>query len=483
MPYIQGTATDHDDLIAQLCTWVSDAEIHGADAWEVMQQEPWPKGTIIKAHGWGEGEHFYIGFMPKKVIQGTTYKEWLTQKDVMLREFVWSRNGLRISPTTSPIFISGTTVTVGEGESSSSYSLSEPEIFQRSAWPLFLGAFKQYSPGLDWQEQAGASSIAPKGFPLFYTTREPGLKKFTPPLFPGVGFPAIAMNIDGPMSGVFKFWATKDRHRIVLVTNDSGFWNVAHLGFLEPYHKPHEYACPLCVIGGTSGAKTMGQSIFMNPGDAYPTPTLGFRFDYSVKNADLSSGLPVSAAAPANTSSTWTDENYLSQVQLMLPDGTWSSFFNWLNKEETLTDACGSSISYSYANKEPELNTEAKNYVLPTNGNVGKLQHIYTTASEDPIYSLSPLELAHGTSEATMRADVLGSVWGIYWPSSKVLRYGEVTFEEKKFLVVPNLYEGRRWYYPHGKTDITSIDALVEQHNVISEITNGISACIIRLED
>lgn len=493
MPYIKGTATDHEDMLSQLCTWVSDAAIHGDDAWEVMRNEPWPKGTIVKAHGWGEGEHFYLGFMPKKIIKGQTFAEWFFQREVIMREFVWSQNGLNITPGNPnvKIIVSGNAVVVaivdkdGNQIDSTTYYIQTSDIFEASSWPLFLGAFKQYSAELDWVEQAGAYQPRPMTFPLLYiNSKNPTSRnKYTPPPLPGVGFPAMSMDINGPIAGVFDWWAVKDRHRIVIATNNSGYWDVAHLGFLEPYHKPYEYACPLCVIGGTSGAKSVGESIYYSPGQRYPTPTLGFRFDYTPGNPNLSRGLPISADSPAPSGVSWYEDNYFSQVQLMLADGTWSSFFNWTSAKQVITESCGESISYYYADQTPVRNTVVKSFIMPTNENVGKLRHTYTDDIDKFIYTLKPIELVHGTNEVTARADMLGRLWRIYWPSSKVLRYGEVTFDGKKYLIVPNGNAGRLWYYPHGKTGITNIEQLISQYNEIASMSEGMDACLIRLEE
>lgn len=481
MPYIKGTATDYEDLLSQLCAWVTDSAIHGADAWEIMQQEPWPKGTIIKAHGWDAGEHFYLGFMPKKIILGQTYKEWFLEKNTLLREYVWADNGLRLKPENT-VNISGNTIAIQGTQRTITFKTSE--IFYDSAWPMFLGAFKQFSPGLDWVEQAGGYTPKPKIFPLLIrdSTNPMATGKFYPPPFPGVGFPAMSMDADGPISGVVQWWATKDRHRIILAVNNSGQWEVAHLGFLEAYHKPNEYACPLCVIGGTSGARTMGQSIFFSSAAKYPTPTMGFRFDYTTKNRDLGRGLPTYAASPGNDRDSWTKENYFSQVQLMMGDGTWKSFFNWLSQEQVITESCGESVSYYYAKSRPERNSATKSVILPTNSNVGRLKHVLTDSADSFLYSLLPIELAHGTDSVTSQADTLGILWRMYWPSSQVLRYGEATLSGKKHLVVPNSYEGRMWWLPHGKTGITDVDALALEYNEVTEMNAGMS-CVIRLED
>lgn len=89
-----GTAKSFDDLIAQLIAWVTDETIHGDDAWNVMRSEPWPRGTILRAHGRRKGEYQYIGLMPNTIVKGETYPKWLFTKPNLATYFVWSPNGL-----------------------------------------------------------------------------------------------------------------------------------------------------------------------------------------------------------------------------------------------------------------------------------------------------------------------------------------------------------------------------------------------------
>ena len=490
MPYIKGVAADFPDLVAQLCTWVSNAAIHGADAWEVMRQEPWPKGTIIKAHGWESGEHFYIGLMPAEIIKDTTYKEWILQREVITREFIWNPYCLNAKPEEYETVIDQFNLITctkkdknGNIQNQIKARLDKPEIFQKSAKPLFLGAFKQYAEELDWHEQAGGNKTKVKIKDAYYYVQgDSKPKPFSPPPYPGVGYPAMCMDYEGPLNGFFEWWAIKDRHRIVIVTNNSGFWDVAHLGFMEPYHKPDEYACPLCVVGGTSGVRTAGEMISLS--GSYASPVTGVRFDYSTGNWQLGRGLPTSAGTPWDSSSlTFKDDERLSQVQLMLPDGTWQSFYNWLFEEGKVAIPSSSGPpSYEFCHGKPAQNENIKHFIRPCFSNVGKTKNLYNANADDFTYQLEPLELVQGTLFNNVQ-NMLGKLWRITWPSGTVLRFGEFTFSGKKYLVVPNGFEGRAWYIQHGRTYTMDADDLFEEQKEIYEQTIGNSACVIRLED
>ena len=80
-----------------------------------------------------------------------------------------------------------------------------PDIFERSAQVLHLGAFKQYSELLDWHEQAGGMDFT--DLPLMnlqYTTKignaNPYMQDFNPPVYPGVGYPSLSLDSNGPVS-------------------------------------------------------------------------------------------------------------------------------------------------------------------------------------------------------------------------------------------------------------------------------------------
>ena len=97
MPHLIGYASSFEDLLGQLTAWATDSAIHGQDAWELMRSDPWPRGTILKAHGWEENEHFYVGLMPTAIQKGVSYKNWFYDPKVMLSEFVWHKKGLGLT--------------------------------------------------------------------------------------------------------------------------------------------------------------------------------------------------------------------------------------------------------------------------------------------------------------------------------------------------------------------------------------------------
>lgn len=505
MPYQKGTATGFDDLVTQIIHWTTNEEIHGDEAWELMRSEPWPKGTILKAHGWESGEKQYLGLMPAKLYKGVSYKNWFYTEKVFTEEWVWNQKGLNIKPgidigyyrqnpqdPESPLFgypmnriavninnnPSVTTFALdyqGHVTDSTSYTfLDVPDIVEKSSQAMFLGVFKQYAPDLDFDKQAGGQRPPVQAKPLKYLNSKQinTYTTFTPPVYPGIGFPAIGMDIEGPIGETIDYWLIKDRHRLIIVTFNSGFWDVAYLGFIEPYHKPTEYAFPAAVIGGTTGVIPVGETVaYFNS----PLPETGFRFDFSTKNWSLSRGLPTFAASPWNGS--WSDESAFSQAQLLLPDGEWKSFANWCIRKEVISVYTGSSYpNYYYGHKEPERVPSLIHYIRPTITNLGRTCHILDDITT---YQLEPIEFIQDRIDAK---NCFGRLWRMYWPSCPIKNYGEQTIDGKKYLVVPNGWEGRRWHIPHGRTHLMDTEDLMGQDMKNEEFTRHMN-CVIRLED
>jgi hypothetical protein len=449
-----------------------------------MRNDPYPNGTILKAHGWEDGEHFYLGFMPKLFIQDETYKNWFYQNSILANEFVYAKNGLGLQPDQVKISIAEKIVQVITkdlygNDITNRYQFINPDIFNKSSQAMFLGVFKQYSSGLEWHEQAdGQRPYMPiKAIPYINMADPRSVLNMQPPVMPGIGFPAIGMNMDGPEDGYVKFWLTKDRQRLTIVTYNSGYWDVAHLGYLEPYHVPTEYAFPAVVIGGTSGAVVTGNTTYSNS-DA-PITNVGFKFDFSLDNTCLSHGVPTFSATPWDGSDTWNDSRGLSQTQLMLPDGVWQSFANYALQKEIISVYSGGQYpNYYYAHKEPEQPNGLQHYIRPTFNNCGATKHIYDTAGSET-YQLEPIEFVQGKNTSV---NMFGKLKNLYWTSSPVYRYGEIFLNKKLYLIVPNAWEGRKWHIPHGRTGIVDETILLEQDKKITEISNTMN-CVIKLED
>jgi hypothetical protein len=510
-PYQKRQIYSFADAIEQIIAYVTSEELHGEDAWQLIQHEPWPKGTILRAHGWQPGEKQYIGLMTTAMYMGSSYRNWfqgsvLGNKEVIATEFVYNKNGLNL-PHGTPFVVDDLSVTVQsvsyewqehevndqftykvgvrkmDGNSSTTYTFSNPEIFAGNSQALFFGVFKQYDEDLNWHEQPGAPTppVKPKAI-KYYTSRSPNPTNWVPPAYPGVGFPAIGCDALGFIDGIATLWMVKDRHRLTIVIQNRDYWDVAQAGFLVPNHNPTEYAFPAVVVGSHSGAMPVIEP-FTYPGASAPTLETGYKFDYSLTNTQLSHGNMMYAAAPW-TGGTWNDNNCVSQVQAMLPDGTWKCFANWAVTKEILSERSGGTVPiYYFANKEPEQPSGMNYTIYPTYLDVTELQNVYDTTDEHLIkYQLEPVRLMQNENTANPRRAILGDLWRIYWPSRKVARYGEQVLDGKMHLVIPCGWEGRQFHYPHGFTRVVDPITLLATQRRIAKKSETMK-CVIRLED
>jgi hypothetical protein len=486
MPYIRGHAESFEDVISQVITWATDTNIHGSDAWELMRNEPWPRGTILKAHGWEEGEHFYIGLMPHQVEVGKTYANWFMQKSILSTGFVWAKEGLNLAPNTY-FTTSGLQVTIPKEKGSYVANfVKTPEIFFKNAKIMYGGVFKQYAEGLEWHEQAGGITLDKIGvMPLQYIVTDTQyaapsyptvLQMPNPPIYPGVGYPAIGMDITGPLDGILEYWIVKDAHRMTIVVRNRGYWDVLHLGFLEPYAIQSQYPFPAVAIGGTSGAVATCVLSAQTAGGYYEAPTItGILFDYRPSNWSLTHSIPPFASIP------FDDKNSISNANIMLPDGRWQTFANWVQgvTVEITRDYRGYLTNRYFLRNKPARTHVLQHYIRPGCSDLNTTQHVYDPAGVGITYQMEPIEFVDATADSP---SLLGKLWGMYWPSMRVAQYGESIINDKKYLVLPNSWEGRRWHIMNNFTTTSDYDLLLQQELEI-EIMSQQMNCVITLEE
>lgn len=477
MPWTKGTAKSFEELIQKIIEWATDAAIHGADVWELARHEAYPRGTILKGHGFKEGEHFYAGLMPLSIAKGSTYRNWFLQKQNLASYFVWSENGLN-----QP----GSDFSHSNGQASFaiqnvSYAFAEtPEIFTHSAKVMFMGMFKQYQPDFDWAEQAGGMDFGDYKLRSILYTRSGSDSKsdFYPPVLPGVGYPALSMESYGPEMGYFKYWLTKNRRCLILTMQNGPWWDSAYIGFLEPYDH-EEYAFPAVVVGGTSGAISTGIDTYYSSKQRNPTARMGVQFDYRPRSWHFSHGIAPFAGVPTE------DEKNFSPVYLMLPDGQWESFYNYVQTLSAVrhhTCNVSSGIPNSYIRNSPKRPSVFNRFIRPGETDLRNFSHVYIDDPEVCEYKLEPLELVQGKAQNT---GVLGRLWRMYLPSFQPIRYGEVHINGKTCLMLPNVFEDRKFHLKGRAYDLkekTDVDALFLEERELTARSKPMQL-LIRLED
>ncbi len=423
----RGTAASFEDLIAIVSAWATDSAIHGADAWQLMRSDAWPRGAIFRARGRKEGEVLYLGLMANRIEKGKTYADWFMKKENLATYFVWHKNGLN---KIAPVEVSGSTV-------NKATFTETPDIFAHSARVLHFGVFKQYIAGLDWHEQPGGMRFDHiKLLPIPYSVEgASGTIDFHPPLLPGCGYPAFGMNFEGPKNLVFDYWLVKDAHTLSVVINNNGVWDHAFLGAFLPYDN-EEYAFPAVVIGGTSGFVEKGINVWYSPAQQTPTPVRGIQLDYRPEEWSCAHGLAPFAGAAEDVEGTPT------QVMICLPDGRWRGAANYVQRLEVVPHfVCSGPVPlYHFVREAPKRPQHIPYRIRPTETDVQDFSHLYDKGGS---WKFEPIELFAAGKE---QRGIIGRIPYIAFPSHPVGKEGETRVNGKLQLVLPNGWTGRRFH-------------------------------------
>ena len=462
-----GKAASFEDLIQQIIVWATDTAIHGSDTWKVMRNDPWPRGTILRAQGRRAGEYQYIGLLPNRISKGITYRDWLLTKKNIATYFVWAADGL--NRPGADFSFNGTTVVLAKG---GSYAFDNPDIFLSSAKVMHLGVFKQYAPGLDWNEQPGGIEQDFNVFPIQYTKDNRKGDVF-PPVLPGCEYPALSYEYDGLPLENFKYWLLKDDRRLIIIMNNAERWETAYLGFFRPYDDKDEagaYAFPAVAIGGTSGLTSYGENIWYSSGQITPTPVIGAKFDYRPREWSLSHGISPFSCRAANGSA--------SQVRAMLPNGEWRTIANYQQIRIAIAHhVCSGRIPYyHFVRQKPEDTTDG-NWIRPTEESCKDYTHVYCREQHQHLQTDQLQLCANGYG-------LIGDIPYLYFPSAPLKDFGETTIDGKKYLAVPNVWEGRKFHLPGYAAVVNHYDTdTLQDEDLEMNKKSRMMSLLIRMED
>lgn len=523
-----GGSTDDflSNLIKTVAAFVTDRNIHGDDAWELVRSSGWPYGTVFKIPNYQAGEYGYLGLMNSKIEVGSSYWDWLKQPDILRKNFVMNKNGLNMGFNDHFTIDNGAVVRYNQTDSkvqvgkdeqgkpvySTNYRLNSlgqytfsprPEIFAQDASVIFFSMFKQYQERFDWSELMGNERRSIKIKPLkYYYNGQTYPSFFDPPLYPGVGCPAL-----GYSPKFFDFekneycnedykprlvYLIKDRHRLTVVINFLDRWDVASVGFFEPFDTNSEYSFPAMTLGGTSGVLPMTELASYG---GSPIVEHGFKLDYTEKNWALSHGIAPFSATWWDGTDSFLDHSMYSQVQAMLPDGNWQSFANFGLRQDVYYNR--SQGMYYSGHKEPERIKKARYYITPNFSDISKtvnllptsIKQTYLIENETELknrntYHLEPLHFVQ-RSEDNINQNILGCIKNMYWCSHKVTRYGEYTLNGKKYLVIPSAWENRKYHIKHYFSALLGEKQSSEQQlaeiNRLEELSSAMN-CVIKLD-
>ncbi len=451
MPYIKGSAATLDDLVAQTVDWVTDETVHGEDAWELMRNEPWPRGTIFKAKGLNGHNSCYIGLMVLTMVKGETYKNWLLQTNNLARYFVWAKAGLGLEGASFEHQAGNSTFSVlsdktkPNGDKIAYALLGDIDIVFHGGSMLVFGVFKQYTEALDWQEQPGAINFNDTEldldlYPLSYS-RNGSVSTKKPPVYPGMGYPGIAIPEDEPATGAFLYWLIKDDGHLTIVTRNRTQWDIGHAGLLIPFQAAMQYPFPAVMAGSCTGMNRYSALVDGRP-------VIANKLDFSYTNWSLSRSMPCAPCA-----------NGPSQLALCLPDGRWRYISNWTQQLKAGTyDG-----SYYFALARPERINEG--YLLkPTNTDLTDVT--YGIDGETTI-ALEPFHLLQNELDSEP-VNLFGTLWRMAWPGN-LADFGEATVNGKACLLLPNCWEDRLWQILDGHSNVTDPATLLQRYNEIIE--------------
>lgn len=467
MPYTSGEATSLADLLSKITTFVTDTNIHGEDAWSVIRQDAWPRGTIYK--GKYNNNDVFIGIMLMNHVKGSSYINWLKDTNNLIKQVIKSPSGLNLVNSYAshvngqPNFAAISDITKGLQGDDPQYSLYRAEIVNESATALAFGVFKQYNDGLNWDEQPGGLSLNRSTFlPIWVTVnRGSGILSLSAPIYPGVGYPGFGLSNGQPSTGSFKYWIIKDACRITVVINNNGQWDIGHAGLLNAYQSRVQYGFPAVMFGSNTGLRTVKSA------DTNGNDLIGDVIDYSYANWSLSRSMPCMATINGSSPNYGTR---ISQIAMCLPDGSWVYPYNWKQGFVGISREGDGSPTYFPVKPTREANNY---YVAPMNLDVTNI-----TSMEDVIETISGKTVIHDVTKYVKNnllevmenngntdQNILGALWNIYFPSIQKAVSGEYTIGGKKCLLINNCWDDRLLYHPF-ELDTSKIRLLYEAGGV-----------------
>lgn len=489
MPSTKGTASSIDQLLANIVTWVTDPDIHGEDAWELLRNEPWPRGVIFKSKGSRGVNEAYIGIMAVKHVKGSSFLSWLTTTKNMLQYVI--RNPLCFNLQTQQVlhtegsksFTVITNPSKGVQATDPTYTING-DVVNASCMALAFGVFKQYNEDLDWHEQPGGIQFKNnlQFFPIYYTSSlGSGTSYFQPPTYPGIGYPGFGIN-NSDLSGNFTYWLIKNVNSITVVINNNGNWDLGHAGMMEVPESSVQYGFPAVVCGSNTGLR--GIQGVINGTYAY-----GDFIDYSIANTGLSRAMPCMPTANSNRTG-----EYVSQIAICSPDGTWVRPYNWTQKIDSYYYSGTGTLNFTPG--APVKKIRSGYCLTPTDNDLSNVTsfdshidvaHVSDDGTSGTVQRTQDENIAlhrYTVYQAdTQVTNVLGNFWNMYFPSHQGPS-GELVIDGKKYLLLQNCWDGRLLYQPYQnflseidwrytKGNVNNIDARIQQ---VKDIYDDISA-------
>ena len=311
--------------------------------------------------------------------------------------------------------------------------------------------------------------------------------------FPGTGCPWFTIsekNISDysvDTHGI-EYWFTKDEYSATITICIVGLgtkiprWQSMSFGLLECIND-ESFMFPLYVAGGSQG---ISQELFVTGlTGSYVFPYTGNMYDLSMDNISLANSYLL---AP-----TKFNDSEISNFRVLTPEGIWRNIFAYKQDSKLIpVPRCDGPVrEWGYPLLAPVTYTEGHSTTAFCSDNSHMVDTYRVKSGFDKNVSSSPIcniSVVLNKNIDHNETGIQGTLTQSYYTWSRTLPCGEVTIKDKKWLSVPNGWEGRKKYYAsyiglvsHWKNETLLEDA--ETDRVESSDNIFVYNLLIPLED
>lgn len=403
----------------------------GQEAWEVINERPNSFfGTTFKARGITDGSFVYISIRHQNVIQNFTYNDWF-QKGYLCEDREKDGYDYRKEITIS------TTSKFGRAD-----------IFNESGSFLGFNVHNQYDEGLWMCEQGGSFNPAkgslgllslrqlktPKGSTTYETFIEA-------PIFPDIGRPLLTLSNTNSSLGIIEYWFYKGRNNATIVMKVDKYFQTISFGLLDGVDYK-TYRFPAYISGGTTGLRNSGW-VYTPLYGGNPTNRRGLVITLDIKSTVLSNSNILTSTKMVNSS--------ISNTIVKTADGSWEIYNNYLQDFETKPyHVCNDIVrNWGFPLKQPQKVIGGQNSIFPSDTEFIKLidfEDVIASYNEYMTPLLIPVTLMRNNQKLK---GVTGFIPKHYALFSKKISDGIVKINGNTYLVLPNGWNDRLYYYPN----------------------------------
>lgn len=459
--------------------------------WILVSEKDFPYGTFFKVPGKKEEDHFYVGMMLTN-LTSTTYRDWFFMKDNLDRYVVRHKDVLNLpmekpyttsgysiytySPSNDPIppgYIGGYRGWRRDNVSYNIFDSRGRQVFDitkhyssdsAKSYGSYIsfGVFKQFNSNLKWDEQGGAMNFRqhPIQFTQWYLRNSNQAylgKAFYPPTMPGIGYPMLYTNtnLESPYNPNHReAWMIKDKYSMNVIIRNGKFWRTICVGMGSSYDD-ETYPFPAIQIG-SMGLTPVGEDV---PNGGSSNPVKGIALDLLDDNTSMCNSLPLFAPRAKSYA------NCPSSCAMMTPEGIWR-FYSNSNQDVDIFYKSGVPDRHAFPLKKFVMDDPSGTYLHPSLNDIGEYAESLTYHDVDPHRNEYPIkggyDITHTFIQSFLYHDFKINKDGnkpdrntgvdtllprMYYANAEPKYYGEMTIDEDKYLLIPNIWKDRLPYY------------------------------------